>query len=73
MLTVDLKKMKKLRKKQMSLEQMSSKLGYGSPNGYYYLETGHSKISAEMLAKVAMILKVPITDFFVDDRNSQDD
>ncbi|RYM06178.1 XRE family transcriptional regulator [Sporolactobacillus sp. THM7-7] len=66
MLTVDLKKLKKLRKEQMSLEKMSEKLGYQSPNGYYYLESGRSKITAETLAKVATILNVPIEDFFME-------
>ncbi|MCI1883079.1 MAG: helix-turn-helix domain-containing protein [Sporolactobacillus sp.] len=67
MLTVDLQKLKKVRKQQMSLEQMSSKLGYSSPNGYYYLESGRSHITAETLAKVATILNVPIEEFFFDD------
>lgn len=69
MLTVDLKKLKKIRKKHMSLEQMSNRLGYRSPNGYYYLETGRSKITAETLAKVASILGVPIQDFFTEEEN----
>lgn len=66
MLKLDLEKLKTLRKSQMSLEKMSSQLGYKSPNGYYYLESGRSKITAEMLAKVAAILKVPIEEFFVE-------
>ncbi len=66
MLTVDLQKLKALRKSKMSLDQMSSHLGYQSPNGYYYLETGRSKITAETLAKVATILGVPIEEFFVE-------
>lgn len=55
----------------MSLEEMSSKLGYQSPNGYYYLETGRSKIKAETLAKAATILHVPIEELFLetDDEN----
>jgi transcriptional regulator with XRE-family HTH domain len=66
MLTVDLEKLKKVRKSQMSLEKMSKRLGYHSPNGYYYLESGRSKITAETLAKVSSILNVPIQEFFVE-------
>ncbi|GGE48640.1 hypothetical protein GCM10011391_29340 [Pullulanibacillus camelliae] len=61
---VDLEKMKRLRKERMSLEDMSKQLGYSSPNGYYYLEVGRSKISAEMLAEVAQILDVEIEDLY---------
>ena len=63
---VDLEKMKKLRKGRMSLEVMSKQLGYASPNGYYYLEVGRSKISAEMLAEVARILEVDIEALYRD-------
>ncbi|TGA97269.1 XRE family transcriptional regulator [Sporolactobacillus shoreae] len=71
MLTVDLNKLKEIRKKQMSLEKMSSMLGYRSPNGYYYMENGRSKITAETLAKAASILNVPIQEFFVDDEGKE--
>lgn len=65
--SVDLEKIKGLRKEaQMSLEEMSLKLGYRSPNGYYYLETGRSKMSADMLAHVADILNVPIEKLFIE-------
>jgi Helix-turn-helix. len=67
MLRVDLNKIKLLRKKRMSLEEMSLKLGYGSPNGYYYLESGRSKIPADILAQVSTILEVPIQELFYDD------
>lgn len=62
---VDLLKIKKLRKSSnLSLEDMAQKLGYDSPNGYYYLEIGRSKFSAETLAKVADIYHVSIEDLF---------
>lgn len=64
MLTVDLDKLKKLRQSKMSQQEMSLRLGYQSPNGYYYLECGRSKITAETLAKVATVLGVPIQEFF---------
>ncbi|GGH75070.1 transcriptional regulator with XRE-family HTH domain [Pullulanibacillus pueri] len=61
---VDLEKMKRLRKEKMSLEEMSKTLGFRSPNGYYYLEKGRSKISAEKLAEVAEVLEVDIQELF---------
>ncbi|WP_082235008.1 helix-turn-helix domain-containing protein [Halobacillus massiliensis] len=62
---VDLKKIKDLRKKKsLSIEKMSSCLGYDSPNGYFYLESGKSKFPAEKLAKVSWILDVPIDELF---------
>jgi hypothetical protein len=41
---------------------MAEKTGYASINGYYYLETGQSKFTAETLALVAEILDVPTMD-----------
>lgn len=52
------------KEKGISLEQMARKLGYESQNGYYYLEIGRGKISAEMLAQIAQILQVDINDLF---------
>ncbi|CAM3034168.1 helix-turn-helix transcriptional regulator [Sporolactobacillus spathodeae] len=66
LLILNLKRLKKLRKAKMTLSEMSAKLGFKSQNGYYYLETGRNKISAEILAKVADILEVPIQNFFDD-------
>ncbi|WP_136604624.1 helix-turn-helix transcriptional regulator [Paenibacillus dokdonensis] len=62
---VNLKKIKELRKKAgLSLEYMGKLLGYESPNGYYYLEIGRGKFTAEALAKVADEFKVPIEELF---------
>ncbi len=62
---VDLEKIKLLRKKQnLSIDEMSKRLGYESQNGYYYLEIGRGKFTAEMLAKVADILDVNINALF---------
>ncbi|MFC7395411.1 helix-turn-helix domain-containing protein [Scopulibacillus cellulosilyticus] len=70
-LDVNLSKMKECRKAtKMSLNEMSKKLGFKSPNGYYYLETGKSKISAEMLANVALILNIPIEELFTEAERS---
>lgn len=66
---VDLAKIKALRKEMgISLEEMARKLGYESPNGYYYLEVGRGKISAEMLAMIAEIQGVTIEELFFEDK-----
>ncbi|MCQ2009392.1 helix-turn-helix transcriptional regulator [Sporolactobacillus sp. STSJ-5] len=66
MLTVDLNRMRQLRESKMSLQEMATRIGYQSANGYYYLECGRSKISAATLAKVAVVLDVPIQELFTD-------
>ncbi|WP_019420146.1 helix-turn-helix transcriptional regulator [Paenibacillus sp. OSY-SE] len=66
---VDLNKIKNLRKNAgFSLEYMATLLGYESANGYYYLEIGRGKFSAEALAKVADILGVPIDELFFEEK-----
>lgn len=65
---VDLEKIKSLRKSiGLSLEEMASILGYESLNGYYYLEVGRGKFSAEALAKVADTFHVPLEQLFFED------
>lgn len=65
---VDLDEIKKIRKdKGHSLEYMANLLGYESLNGYYYLEIGRGKFTAEALAKVADEFNVPIESLFFDD------
>ncbi|MEK3747909.1 helix-turn-helix transcriptional regulator [Paenibacillus sp. FSL E2-8871] len=65
---VDLEKIKSLRKCiGLSLEEMASILGYESLNGYYYLEVGRGKFSAEALAKVADTFHVPLEQLFFED------
>ncbi len=65
---VDLEKIKFLRKDaDLSLEDMANFLGYESLNGYYYLEIGRGKFSAENLAKVADKFKVPIAELFTEE------
>ncbi|MFD2617923.1 helix-turn-helix domain-containing protein [Terrilactibacillus laevilacticus] len=63
-LTVNLEKLKKIRKSKMTLKEISTSLGYQSPNGYYYLESGRSKFTADTLAQVSIILNVPLIDLF---------
>ncbi|WP_025682764.1 helix-turn-helix transcriptional regulator [Paenibacillus maysiensis] len=62
---VDLSRIKLLRKNEgLSLEDMARFLGYISANGYYYLESGRGKFSAEALARVADIFDVSIESLF---------
>lgn len=66
---VNLEKIKKLRKLSgYSLDEMSKLLGYESTNGYYYLECGRGKVSAESLAQIAHILKVDIKELFFESK-----
>lgn len=66
---VDTEKIKELRKKaNLSLEEMAKLLGYESANGYYYLEKGRGKFTAETLARVADILNVPISELFFENK-----
>ncbi|MEC1716661.1 helix-turn-helix domain-containing protein [Schinkia azotoformans] len=64
-LKVDIDKIKSLRiSNGLSIEKMSTLLGYESPNGYYYLETGRNNFSAEKLAMVAGIFGLKIDELF---------
>jgi len=63
---VDIDKIKRMRKhSRITLQEMAARLGYKSPNGYYYLERGRSKFTAEMLATVAEILETSLEDLFL--------
>lgn len=65
-LKIDLSKIKKLRKlKKISQENMAIKLGYKSPTGYSYLESGRCAITAEQLPIIANELGVSIEDLFL--------
>lgn len=68
---VNVNKIKQMRKQErITLEEMAKRLGYSSPNGYYYLERGRSKFTAETLAAVADILDIPIEDLFFEPTRS---
>ena len=63
---LDLKKIRKLRRgKDLSCKDMAEKLGYKSPNGYHYLESGRCQISAEQLAIISTILETHISDLYI--------
>ncbi|WP_342045955.1 helix-turn-helix domain-containing protein [Bacillus sp. OTU530] len=65
---VDLKKIKSLRRKSgISLQEMSNILGYRSPNGYYYLETGRCAFPADKLARVADVFNIGMSELFFED------
>ncbi|MGE6368341.1 helix-turn-helix domain-containing protein [Planococcus kocurii] len=63
---LNLELIKKLRcKKGITIERMSKILGYEVYQAYYYKEKGSRKMSAEDIAKIAYILKVPIEKLFL--------
>ena len=65
---MDLEKIKQLRKSaDIAIGDMAEKLGYKSPNGYFYLERGISQFTAVMLADVAEMFDVPIEELFVNE------
>ncbi|MEK4255455.1 helix-turn-helix transcriptional regulator [Ureibacillus sp. FSL K6-2830] len=64
-LVVNLDLIKRLRiKKNISIEQMSKLMGYKGYQGYYYKENGSRKMSADDIAKISILLGVPINDLF---------
>lgn len=65
-LIVDLELIKKLRNsRDISVEEMSRRMGYKGYQGYYYKENGTRKMSADDVAKISIILDVPIEKLFV--------
>jgi len=63
---VDLKKMKQIRKKKKySLGHMAKILGYKSPTGYSYLESGRCKISADQLLLIANEFGISVVDLYL--------
>ncbi|QGG51568.1 XRE family transcriptional regulator [Lysinibacillus pakistanensis] len=64
---VNLDLIKELRSnKNISIEEMSTTMGYKGYQGYYYKENGSRKMSAEDIAKISTILSVPINKLFFD-------
>lgn len=62
---VDLNLIKQIRnQKNISIEEMSTAMGYKGYQGYYYKENGVRKMSAEDIAKISSILAVPIDKLF---------
>ena len=62
---VNLALVKSLRlNKNITVEEMSKKMGYQGYQGYYYKENGSRKMSADDIAKISVILEVPINDLF---------
>jgi transcriptional regulator with XRE-family HTH domain len=51
-------------KKEISTEEMSILLGYEGYQAYYYKERGIRKLSVEDIAKIAVVLDVPIEKLF---------
>lgn len=66
---VNLELIRELRnKKGISIEKMSLLLGYEGYQAYYYKERGIRKMSAEDIAGIAKILKVPINMLFFEEK-----
>lgn len=66
---VNLSFIKELRvKKEISTEDMSILLGYEGYQAYYYKERGIRNMSVEDIAKIALILEVPIGKLFIESK-----
>ena len=61
---IDMEYVKELRCREgLRLIDMAEKLGYASPNGYWRLEMGLTKLRAEHLVKLARVFDEPIDRF----------
>lgn len=64
-MVVNLDLIKQLRsQKDISIEEMSKNMGYKGYQGYYYKENGTRKMSADDIAKISVILSIPINELF---------
>ncbi|MER2107421.1 MAG: helix-turn-helix domain-containing protein [Solibacillus sp.] len=64
-MVVNLDLIKQLRSENdISIEEMSKFMGYKGYQGYYYKESGTRKMSADDIAKISVILNVPISELF---------
>lgn len=64
-LVVNLELIKQKRsQKDISIEEMSKFMGHKGYQGYYYKENGIRKMSADDIAKISVILSVPINELF---------
>lgn len=54
-------------KKGISMEEMSGLLGYEAPNAYFRKEKGDRKFNVEDIAKISVVLKLPIQKLFFED------
>lgn len=64
-MVVNLDLIKQLRnQKNISIEEMSKFMGYKGYQGYYYKENGVRKMSADDIARISVILAVPISELF---------
>lgn len=63
---VNLSLIKELREKNnISIDDMSKRIGYEGYQAYYNKERGIRKLSAEDIARIASVLKVQIKDLFL--------
>lgn len=62
---LDLEKIKMLRKeKRLSQSDLANCLGYKTPIGYHYLESGRCQIKADQLVVLAKELGVEVRELF---------
>ena len=55
-------KLKSYRKKSgLTLEEVSKELGYSTPNGYWKIEKGITKLKADQLIKLIKILDISLS------------
>lgn len=64
-ISINLPKLKEIRKQHgFTLAEISEQLDYDSPNGYWKIEKGLSKITAEQLKFLSLLYKENIEIFF---------
>ncbi|MEN3012863.1 MAG: helix-turn-helix transcriptional regulator [Dictyoglomus thermophilum] len=70
---LNIKRIKEIREeKNISISEISEKLGYRSFNGYYKLERGLRKFRADHLPILAEILGVSIEDLFEEEKDGKE-
>lgn len=65
---LDLAKIKELRiKNKISLKEMASLLGYETPTGYYYAESGRCKFKPNHIPLIAQKFQIPMEGLFLEE------
>ena len=63
---INLNLLKELRnKKKLSLNKISSEIGYKTPAGYWLIEKGQRKISIEILYRLSKLYQLEIEDLLI--------
>ena len=62
---VNLKKLKEIRKKnKRTLKDMADLLGYKSPSGWHYVETGRCKLQPQHIPVICKEFNIDLGDIF---------